>query len=56
MKRKRNTKTLQIKNWKSRLNVDGSRMKKGIYYDKVYSPVAGWPSIRILLILVAIEV
>ena len=30
-------------------------MKKGIHYDKVYSLVAGWPSISIILILVAIE-
>ena len=30
-------------------------MKKGINYDKVYSPVAGWPSIRIVLILVELE-
>ena len=31
-------------------------MNKGIHYEKVYSPVAGWPSIRIILIIVALEV
>ena len=55
MKRNRNIKTLQIKRWKSRLNVDGSRMKKEIQYYKVYSQVEGCPSIRIILILVALE-
>ena len=54
--RKRYIKNRQIKKRKTRLNVDGSGMNKWIYYDKTYSPVAGWPSIRILLILVALEV
>ena len=31
-------------------------MKKGVYYDKVFSTLAGWYSIRILLILVSLEV
>ena len=30
-------------------------MKRGVHYDKVYSPVSVWSSIRILLILVALE-
>ena len=55
MKRKRGIKTRQINNRKSRLNVEGSRMKKGIHYEKVYSPMAGWPSISIILILVSLE-
>ena len=55
MKRKRDIQTRKIKKHKARLNVDGSRMKKGIHYDKVYAPVAGWASIRMLLILVAIN-
>ena len=56
MKRKRYIKNRQIKEWKARINVDGSVMNKWIYYDKIYSPVAGWPYINILLILVALEV
>ena len=56
MKRKRDIKTRKIKRCKSRLNVDGSRMKKGMHYENVYSLVTGWPSIRIILILVALEV
>ena len=53
MKRKRNIKTREIKKYKARLNVDGSRMKKGIHYDQTYAPVASWNSIRILLTLAA---
>ena len=53
MKRKRNIKTREIKKYKARLNIDGSRMKKGIHYDQTYAPVASWNSIRILLTLAA---
>ena len=53
MKRKRDIKTRQIKKYKARLNIDGSRMKKGVHYDETYAPVASWNSIRILLTLVA---
>ena len=49
-------KTLQIKKCIVRLNVDGSRIKKGVHYAKLYSQVSGWSSIRILLILVELEV
>ena len=55
MKRNRDIKTRQIKKWKARLNVDDSIMKKGTHYDKVYSLVAGWTYIRILMILLALE-
>ena len=55
MKRKRDIKTRKIRKWKARLNVDGSRMKRGIHYDKVYAPVASWSTIRLILILILIE-
>ena len=55
MKRKRYINTHQINNWKYRLNMESSRMNKWIHYDKVYSLVAGWISIRILSILVELE-
>ena len=55
MKRNRDINTRKIKTCKSRLYVDGSRTKKGIHHDKVYSPVVGWPYTRILLILVELE-
>ena len=53
--RKRNIKTRQIKKKKSTLNADGSIMKKGIHYTKMYSTEAGCYLIRILIILVALE-
>ena len=53
MKRKRDIKTRQVKKYKARLNIDGSRMQKGIHYDQTYAPVASWKSIRLLLIMVA---
>ena len=53
MKRKRDIKTREVKKYKARLNLDGSRMKKGIHFDKSYAPVVRWNSIRTLLILSA---
>ena len=47
MKRKRHIKTRNIKRWKARPKVDGSRMTKGLHYDKVYAPVASWTSIGV---------
>jgi len=38
MKRKRDIKTRQVKKWKARLNVDGSRMIKDVDYDLTFSP------------------
>jgi len=55
MKRKRNIKTRQIKKYKARLNIDGSRMKYGQHYDQTYAPVASWNSIRTLLIMSALH-
>jgi hypothetical protein len=53
MQQKRDIKTGKIKKWKARLNINGSRMQKGIHYDQTYAPVASWKSIRLLLIMVA---
>lgn len=55
MKRKRDIRTREIKKWKARLNIDGSRMIKNRDYDQTYAPVASWNSIRLLLILVLIH-
>ena len=52
MKRKRDIESGRIIKHKARLNVDGSKMKKGVHYDETYSPVANWSSIRLLLTLV----
>ena len=55
MKRKRDIKTRRVKKYKARLNLDGSRMRKGEHYEESYSPVAKWNSIRTVLILSALN-
>ena len=52
MKRKRDIKTRQVKKYKARLNLDGSRQQKGIHYDQTYAPVTSWKFIRLLLIMI----
>ena len=52
MKRKRDIQTGKIIKCKARLNIDGSKMKKGIHYDETYAPVANWSSIRLLFTLI----
>ena len=42
-----------IKKYKARLNIDGSRMRKGEHYNMTYSPVASWNFKRMLLTLTA---
>ena len=55
MRRKRDIKTRQIKKHKARLNIDGSRMEKGVHHEQTYAPVASWNSIRMLLTLTAVH-
>jgi hypothetical protein len=55
MKQKRDIKTRAVKKYKSRLNIDGSQMKKGIYYDETNVPVASWKSIQLLLIMTVLK-
>jgi len=55
MKRKRDIRTREIKKYKARLNIDGSRMKVGEHYDFSYSPVASWTSVKLLLALTALK-
>ena len=50
---RRDIKTKQVKKYKARLNIDGSRMIKGQHYDQTYAPVASWKFMPLLLILVA---
>ena len=52
MRRKRDIRTGLIKKYKARLNLDGSKMVKGIDFNKTYAPVATWNAIRILLVMV----
>jgi hypothetical protein len=36
MRRKRNARTSQMKKYKTRLNIDGSRMRHGIHYKQTF--------------------
>ncbi len=51
MRRKREVSTGKIKKYKARLNLDGSRMKKGIDYQLTYAHVVRWSSIRLTVLL-----
>ena len=53
MRRKRDIKSRAVKKYKARLNVDGSRMIRGVDYDETYSPVATWRTIRLIMTLAA---
>ena len=55
MRRKRDIKTQKVKKYKAQLNVDGSRMQKGLHYKQTYALVASWTSIRLLLTLTAVH-
>ena len=55
MRRKRDIKSRIVKKYKARLNVDGSRMIRGVDYDETYSPVATWRTIRLLMTLSALN-
>ena len=55
MRRKRDIKTRAVKKYKARLNIDGSRMRKGVDYDDTYAPVAKWSTIRLILSMAAVH-
>ena len=55
MRRKRDVKTGEIKKYKARLNLDGSRMVKHKHYDLTYAPVVKWYSIRMMLALALVN-
>ena len=55
MKCKHDIKTCEVKKYKARLNINGSRMKAGEHYDQTYPPVASWTSVCLLLTLASIH-
>jgi len=55
MKRKRDLMTGKVKKYKARLNIDGSRMRKGRDFELTYAPVATWNAIRMVLAMVLIN-
>ncbi len=55
MRRKRDARTGRIKKYKARLNIDGSRMRRGVRFIETYSLVASWNSVRMLLTMTAVH-
>jgi hypothetical protein len=55
MRRKRNVVTGDIKRYKARLNIDGSRMTHMKDYDLTHAPVALWASVKLLLAMVLVN-
>ena len=47
--------TGEIKRYKARLNLDGSRMVQGVDYQLTYAPVAKWQTIRLTMILAIVH-
>lgn len=54
-RRKRRIATQEVYKWKARLNLHGGRQTKDVNYWETYSPVVGWPTIRMFLILMAVN-
>ena len=54
-KRKRRIATQEVYKWKARLNLHGGRQTKDVNYWETYSPVVGWATIRMFLILMLIN-
>jgi len=52
MKRKRDIATDKVLKYKAQLNIDGSKTKKGIHYNKTYAPIANWSSVCLLFTLI----
>lgn len=50
-RRKRRIATQEVYKWKARLNVHGGKQEFGVNYWETYSPVVGWSTIRLYLIL-----
>ena len=51
IKRKRHIATGKMYKWKARINAHGGQQIKGVHYDETYSPVLGWASITVTLLL-----
>ena len=55
MRRKHDQVTGKVRKYKARLNIDGSRMRKGVDYSETYAPVTTWATVRLMLILLLVH-
>jgi hypothetical protein len=55
MKRKRRIDTREVYTWKARLNIHGGKQEYGVHYWETYALVVQWTSIRMCLILSALQ-
>ena len=55
MKRKRKPSTGEISKYKARMNVDGSKMIKGLHYEETYAPVVQWATIRFFMTMATLN-
>jgi Reverse transcriptase (RNA-dependent DNA polymerase) len=54
-RRKSDLTTGEVIKWKERIKVDGSKQIKGLDFEATLAPVASWASIRIILLLAALN-
>ena len=50
-RRKRRITTQEVYKWKARLNLHGGKQTKGVNFWETYSPVVGWSTIRLFLVM-----
>jgi hypothetical protein len=55
MKRKRRIATWEVYKWKAPLNIEGSKLVKGVDCWDTYAPVMSWPTVRLLLIIAVVQ-
>ena len=53
MRRKRDILTGKVLKDKAWLNIDSSKMTKGVHFDETYTPVANWSTVRLVMTLAA---
>lgn len=54
-RRKRRIATQQVYKWKARINIHGGQQEFGVNFWETYSPVVGWPTIRLFLVMMLLN-
>jgi len=56
MKRKRKQSKGEISKYKASMNLDGSKMIKGLHYEETYAPVVQWATIRFFMTIMTMAI